>query len=320
MQVGLCSGPTASSFELRYHKTRFILKTIQFVHAAMSAPIDRLSALLERFRVRAHLFHAGELCGVTHFAAEPGRGFLHVLRRGEMVVSHRARSGAPRKVRISEPTLLFYPRPLAHDFHNAPIDGADFVCATVDFEGGAQHPLASALPPMLVLPLRQVEGLEHTLALLFAETERLRCGNRILADRLFEVLILQLLRWLLDHPEQGDLPPGLLTGLAHPRLALALTALHERPGEEWTLAAMAQAAGMSRSAFAAAFKLHTGSTPADYLAQWRMAIAQDLLRKGVPVKVAAGQLGYQSAASFSRAFTKIVQQSPRLWLQSQQGA
>ena len=42
-------------------------------------PIDRLSSLLERFRVRAHLFHAGPLCGVTHFAARPGRGFLHVL-------------------------------------------------------------------------------------------------------------------------------------------------------------------------------------------------------------------------------------------------
>ena len=44
-------------------------------------PIDRLSALLERFRVRAHLFHNGPLCGTTTFAAEPGRGFLHMLRR-----------------------------------------------------------------------------------------------------------------------------------------------------------------------------------------------------------------------------------------------
>ena len=282
----------------------------------MSAPIDRLSALLERFRVRSHLFHAGELCGVTHFAAQEGRGFLHVLRRGEMVVTHRARNGVPRRVEVSEPTLLFYPRPLAHDFHNAPVDGADFVCATVDFEGGARHPLARALPPMLVLPLRQVEGLDQTLALLFAETAQLRCGSRILADRLFEVLILQLLRWLLDHPEQGDLPPGLLTGLAEPRIAAALTALHEAPGADWPLAAMAQVAGMSRSAFAAAFKSHTGCTPADYLAQWRITIAQDMLRKGVPVKVAADQLGYQSAASLSRAFTMVAGVSPRAWLQS----
>ena len=44
-------------------------------------PVDRLSSLLERFRVHAHLFHAAPLCGVTHFAAQPGRGFLHVLRQ-----------------------------------------------------------------------------------------------------------------------------------------------------------------------------------------------------------------------------------------------
>jgi hypothetical protein len=166
-----------------------------------TAPLDRLSSLLERFRVRTHLFHSGPLCGVTHFDAQPGRGFLHVLRRGSMVVTHRPRRGAPRRIVVNEPSLLFYPRPLAHDFHNAPSEGSDFVCATLDFDRGASHPLARALPALVVLSLREVAGLDHTLALLFTETERLRCGQRLLADRLFEVLLLQLLRWLLDHPD-----------------------------------------------------------------------------------------------------------------------
>ena len=156
-----------------------------------------------------------------------------------------------RKIAITEPTLLFYPRPLQHDFHNAPSEGSDFVCATLDFDGGVQHPLVRALPAMVVLPLRAVEGIEHTLTLLFAETQQLRCGQRLLADRLFEVLLLQLFRWLLDHPDEAGMPTGLLTGLAHPKLARVLVALHERPGEAWTLENMAQLAGMSRSAFAA---------------------------------------------------------------------
>jgi AraC-like DNA-binding protein len=278
-------------------------------------PIDRLSALLERFRVRACLFHAGPLCGQTHFAAEPGRGFLHVLRRGEMVVSHRARGGVRRQIKVLEPTLLFYPRPLAHDFHNAPTDGSDFVCATLDFDGGAQHPLVRALPPLLVLPLAAVPGLQHTLALLFSETEQLRCGQRLLADRLFDVLMLQLLRWLLDHPADAGVPVGLLTGLAHPKLARALTALHEQPGHAWTLESMALTAGMSRSAFAVAFKNHLGQTPADYLLQWRVSIAQTLLRGGASIQTAADQLGYQNASSLSRAFTHAVGRSPRAWLQ-----
>lgn len=280
----------------------------------MVSPIDRLSSVLERFRVRAHLFHQGALCGVTHFDAVPGRGFLHVLRRGELVVTHRSRSGAPRRVNVSEPSLLFYPRPLAHDFHNAPAEGCDFVCASLDFDGGASHPLARALPSMVVLPLSTVSGLEQSLALLFAETEHVRCGHRLLADRLFEVVLLQLLRWLIDHADQVELPSGLLTGLADPRLARVLVAVHEQPGLAWSLERMAQQAGMSRSAFAARFRTVVGQTPADYLTHWRLALTQSQLREGRSVKAVALSLGYANATALSRVFTQKVGLSPRAWL------
>jgi AraC-like DNA-binding protein len=283
----------------------------------MTDAIDRLSALLERFRVHAHLFHNGPLCGMTSFAAEPGRGFLHVMRRGEMVVTHRRGSGAPLRLQLREPSLLFYPRPLAHDFHNAPTEGADFVCATLDFEGGESNPLVRALPACIALPLAGIEGLEHTLALLFAETERLRCGQRLLADRLFEVLLLQLLRWLLDHPEQGGISLGLLSGLADPRLARALTALHEAPGQAWSLERMAQQAGMSRSAFALRFKAVVGEPPAEYLAGWRLSIAQSRLKQGQSIKSIASELGYANASALSRLFAQKTGQAPRAWLQAQ---
>ena len=280
----------------------------------MPPAIDRLSSLLERFRVRAHLFHTGPLCGVTRFAAEPGRGFLHVLRRGEMVVTHRPKAGPRRRLKVTEPSLLFYPRPLAHEFHNAPTEGSDFTCASLDFDGGVHHPLVRALPSLVLLPLHQVEGLEQSLALLFAETDRVRCGHRLLADRLFEVVLLQLLRWLLDHPEEGEVPVGLLTGLAEPRLARALVAMHEAPGQPWSLERMSQQAGMSRSAFAAAFKSAVGQTPADYLADWRLTIAQAQLRDGRSVKAIADELGYANASALSRVFTQKIGVSPRRWL------
>lgn len=284
---------------------------------AATAAIDRLSTLLERFRVHAHLFHAGPLCGVTRFAAQPGRAFLHVLRRGELVVTHGgSRKGAARKLVLNGPTLLFYPRPLEHEFHNAPRDGCDFVCATLDFDGGPQHPLVQALPPMLALRIDEVDGIEQTLALLFAETQRVRCGQRLLADRLFEVLLLQMLRWLLDHPAHGGIHEGLLSGLAHPKLARALTRLHERPGQAWTLDAMAREAGMSRSAFAAEFKATLATTPAEYLLRWRVSLAQTLLRDGAPVKRVSDEMGYASAAAFSRAFTQVVGASPRAWVKA----
>ena len=281
-------------------------------------PIDRLSSLLERFHVRAHLFHAGPLCGTTRFAAREGRGFLHVLRRGEMVVTHSARAGVPRKLAVQAPCLLFYPRPLAHNFHNAPAEGSDFVCATLDFDGGEAHPLARALPPLVVLPLDAVEGLEQSLALLFAETARVLCGHRLLADRLFEVVLIQLLRWLLDHPQESELPPGLLAGLGDAQLARVLVAMHERPGDPWTLDRMAREAGLSRSAFAQRFKAVVNATPADYLASWRLTIAQAELRKGASLKSIADTLGYANASALSRLFTQKIGISAREWLASRQ--
>lgn len=278
------------------------------------ADVDRLSALLERFRVRARLFHTGPMCGLTRLTAEPGRGFLHVLRRGEMSVTHAPRSGLPPRVHLSEPTLLFYPRPVTHVFHNPPVEGSDFTCASLAFDGEAHNPVARALPPLIVLPLAHVDGLDAALSLLFAETARVRCGQRLLADRLFEVVLIQLLRWLIDHAGDIGVRAGLLVGLSDPRIARSLVALHEAPGDTWSLASMAARAGMSRSAFAQRFRALVGQTPGDYLADWRLTLAQSALREGRAVKAIAHELGYANASALSRVFRQRVGRSPRDWL------
>lgn len=278
------------------------------------APLDRLSSLLDRFRVSAQLFHTGALCGVSTFDAQPGRGFLHVLRQGELVVTHRKGAGVTRRIEAREPTLFFYPQPLTHQFHNAPQEGADFTCASVHFEGGATHPLVRALPPLVVLPLATVPGLDGALTLLFDEADAVQCGHRLIADRLFEVVLLQLLRWLLDHGEEGGLSIGLAAGLGDPQLARALTAMHDSPEYPWTVELLAQQAAMSRSAFASRFKDTVGETPADYLTGWRMTIAQKLLKQGQAVKSIAPELGYANASALSRVFAQRTGLSPREWL------
>lgn len=284
-----------------------------------SAPIDRLSALLEHFRVRARLFHVGPLCGISPFDPVPGRGFLHVMKAGAMEVRHPARAGLPRTLRVEEPSLLFYPRPVLHEFRNPPREGSDFTCAELEFDGGALNPLVRALPALVLLPLRQVQGIELSLQLLFSETERLRCGQRVLADRLFEVVLIQLLRWLIDHPSEAGVQPGLVTGLSDPRVALAMAAMHEAPGEAWSLERLAACAGMSRSAFAARFRELVGQAPAGYLADWRLSLAQEQLRLGRSIKEIADQLGYANASALSRVFTQRVGQSPRAWRQAAEG-
>lgn len=276
--------------------------------------LDRLTPLLDRFRVRTRVFHTGPLCGVTTFAAHPGRGFLHVLRRGEMEVTHRGTGGRLERRRIERPSLLFYPRPLEHCFHNAPTPDSDFACATLDFDGGATHPLVRTLPAVIVLPLAAVDSLEPSLDLLFAEVDNVRCGRRVLADRLFEVVLVHLFRWLLDHTDELALPAGLLPGLADENLARTLVAVHEEPGRPWTLATMAREARMSRSAFAARFKAAVGQSPAEYVTGWRLTVAQQRLRDGASVARTATELGYANPPAFSRAFTRELGRSPRAWL------
>ena len=101
--------------------------------------VDRLESLLERFSVSARMFHAGTLCGINDLAAEDGTGQLHFIRRGVVEVSH----GGDIAVRVDTPSLLLYPRPLAHRFITDPASGADLTCAHVRFDGGAANPIAA---------------------------------------------------------------------------------------------------------------------------------------------------------------------------------
>jgi AraC-like DNA-binding protein len=277
-------------------------------------PVDRLSSLLERFRIHTRMSFSGPMCGKHVFAQEANKAYLHVLRRGSMEIRHPGAKGMPTRIQLNEPSLIFYPRPFTHHFHNAPRDGSDFTCAEIAFEGGQSHPIVQALPPLVVLRLDEVNGLQASLNLLFAETEHVRCGHRVLADRLFEVVLIQLLRWLLDNPSHAKISSGLLMGLSSPQLAKALTAMHESPGEPWTVEQLADASGMSRTAFAVKFKQLVGQPPAEYVANWRLTIAQARLREGAPLKMLASELGYSSQSALTRVFTAKLGVSPREWL------
>lgn len=280
----------------------------------MIEPVDRLSALLERFRIHTRMSFSGPMCGKHVFAQESNKAYLHVLRSGSMEISHPGARGVPARIKLEEPSLIFYPRPFTHHFHNAPRNGSDFTCAEIEFESGQSHPIVQALPPLVVLRLDEIDGLKASLNLLFAETEKVQCGHRVLADRLFEIVLIQLLRWLLDHPSHANINSGLLMGLSSPQLAKALTAIHESPGEPWTIEQLAKASGMSRTAFAVKFKQLVGQSPAEYLANWRLMIAQARLRDGVPLKMLAGELGYSSQSALTRVFTAKLGISPREWL------
>lgn len=291
--------------------------SLQIVYGCSVPALDCISPLLTHFRVRTQMFHAGPLCGTIAFPAQPGRGYLHVMRGGALGVSYQGDGRRRERVQLAKPTLLFYPRPMEHAFQHRPDQESDFVCASLDFDGGVNHPLVRTLPPVVMVPLTDMAPLAPAIEMLFAEVDNGRLD--ILVDRLFEVVLIQLYRWMLDHADELSLPPGLFRGLADPRLAPCLIALHEDPGADWSVATMAAKAGMSRAAFAALFRELIGQPPGDYLTGWRVTVAQERLRAGESVARTANALGYASAAAFSRAFSQRTGLSPRQWLVEAEG-
>lgn len=268
--------------------------------------VDRLAALLDQFGVSARSFQAGALCGIHGLAASEGQGQLHLIRAGEVEVHH----GQGGLLRVSEPSLLLFPRPLAHRFVTDATQGAHFVCAHLRFEGGDSHPIAAALPACVHLPLAQLQGSESLLQLLFSEAESRHCGRQAVLDRLFEVLLIQVLRAVM---ELGQVGSGMLAGMGHAQLRRALVAMHERPEQEWSLGELATEAGMSRTVFANRFREVVGTTPGAYLQAWRIGLVQKRLREGQALKHIAAAVGYGSEAALSRAFSAQVGRSPREW-------
>lgn len=269
--------------------------------------MDLLSPLFTRFTLSARVFYSGALCGIVDFDNGQGIGILHVLRRGRV----RVLQPPEPAFELSQPTLLFCRQPFAHRFEVDAVEGADLVCAFIDFGSNLGNPLLRGLPDFLSVPLADIAGVESTLGLLFDEAFAQRPGREAGIDRLMEFLVVLLLRHCI---EGRLLQVGVLAALADTRLAKALTLMHEQPEQAWTLEALAQTAGMSRARFAAGFKAAVGAAPLDYLTDWRISVAQTLLRSGRPLKAVAPLVGYASTAALSRVFAKRVGASPVDWL------
>jgi len=239
---------------------------------------DRLSALLERFRIRAQVHPVDS--GADDNTA-------NMIISGDAGIS----------------TLFYYPR------GNAGADDTGtgaVVRASVD-TGGAS-PIALALPQRVEVRLADAPALAAVADILIDEARAPRCGRRAVVDRLCEVVVIRLLRHLI---ETDEAEAGLLAGLAHPNLAPALIAIHENPDKPLVLEDLAARAAMSRTHFANTFRDVVGTTPGQYLTDWRLTLARIEIAAGAPVKTVAKRVGFSGAAALSRAFTRRFGVSPR---------
>src|SRR5690606_27296543 len=107
---------------------------------------------------------------------------------------------------------------------------------------------------------------------------------------------------------------GWLAALRDPPLSRALAAIHAQVAHPWTTETLAQQAFLSRSAFAERFTRTVGQPPMSYLTRWRMLLAAQRLRES-PATIAqiAAEVGYESEATFSRAFSREMGAAPGTW-------
>jgi AraC-like DNA-binding protein len=193
-------------------------------------------------------------------------------------------------------------------------DRARVVCGFLGCDARPFNPLLAALPRLLHMPGAAAKGgfLGHFINVAVEEANLKRPGGEAVLERLSEMMFVDVVRRYLEAlpPEQT----GWLAGLRDRFVGRALGLLHERPSHHWTIDEIGDAVGLSRSALHERFAHLVGQPPMQYLAQWRMQVAsQLLLQSTMNVASIALETGYESEAAFSRAFKRLVGVPPATW-------
>jgi len=270
--------------------------------------MDRLSQILNRFSIHAQVFFSGNICGVQPFgASDSSDGHLHLLKSGTLTLINA--QGV--KTVFERPAVIFVPQATQHRIVASESDQAELVCASIHYDDGFNNPLAAALPNFLYFDLQTSDLLGQSAHWLFDEAFNERCGRQPMIDRLTDIFLIQVLRHVL---EEGLVEHGMLAGLSHPQLVKVMNAIHEQPQENWSLEKLADIAVMSRSKFAELFRSIVGQPPGDYISDWRVAVAQGLLKKNKPVGWVANEVGYENGSALARVFRKKTGLSPKAWL------
>lgn len=297
---------------------------------------DVLSEALGQFGMTGVFYCACDLSAPwgVDLPAMPGIVQFHLVSDGAAVVEVEGESvtvragdvvlvphGSGHLIRSVQParalSLWDIPRVEAQDrYERVRIDGGGepttLLCGALEFSDLAVGRLMSSLPPVVAVSADEdLAWARATMELMLAESRTSEPGSTVVTTRLADVLIVQAVRsWLrANAPERGW-----LAGIRDPNLGRAIAAFHADPGRAWDLPALAQEAGLSRSAFAARFTAVLGETPMAYVTSWRMDLAAHLVETGrLSLASVAERVGYRSEAAFNRAFRRAHGMTPGTW-------
>jgi AraC-like DNA-binding protein len=299
-----------------------------FVQARFTAPwcyqsprADTLAPILEPGAERVVIFHLiteGE-CFVELDGEEP----VHLMA-GDVVVfpqghAHRMTSKlglTPVKGTRLDVVLA---RRARHIVYGGGGPTTRIVCGYLACDARLAQLLLAGLPTILKVNVRGSNAgtwLETSVRYALGELRSPRPGGAGVLAKLAEVLFIEVLRLYMK--DQSSTRTGWLAGVHDRIVGGALNALHKKPAHPWTLDTLAREAGTSRSVLAERFQQLVGSSPIQYLTQWRMLLAANLLsRSNAPLARIAEDVGYQTDTAFSRAFRREYGTPPAAWRRNQ---
>jgi AraC-like DNA-binding protein len=299
-----------------------------FIHARFTAPwcyqsprADSAATLLEPGAERVVIFHLitqGEC-----FVEMTGQPPMQLIAGDAVIFPHgdahlmTSKPGLPaaRGTRLDK-VLARRPRFLAYGGGGAT---TRLVCGYLACDARLAKMLLAGLPPVVRVNVRGSNAgtwLEASVRYALNEARSPRPGGAGVLAKLAEVLFIEVLRLYMNEQTSGR--TGWLAGVGDRVVGAALNALHKRPAHDWTLEELARAAGTSRSVLAERFQQLVGSSPIQYLTQWRMLLAANLLsRSNAPLARIAEDIGYKTDTAFSRAFRREFGAPPAAWRRSQ---
>ena len=283
---------------LNYVQRKFSFNCISYRMDFM--PLDRLSALLEGLGPMVALTTAQT--AYLHAPAGPAADpvlCVYLLSSGAAQLRAQGLS-----TEIQGPALVAVHGAQAHSLEDISAqDTCRLICARTQLTGPASRLFLEEFAQPRVIPFGDDEpALRMALGLIEVELAAPRCGQPALLNRAGDILFIGLLRHLVAHPSAHG--TGLFNGLADPRIAKALVAMHQHAGFDWSLERLAEVAGMSRTAFASTFHAVMKRTPGKYLSAIRLALAQRAVELGKGLKEAARIAGYGNVSALSRALSR----------------
>jgi AraC-like DNA-binding protein len=190
---------------------------------------------------------------------------------------------------------------------NDPAGSTEILIGCYQVRGEASQRLLAAMPEVMRVPAPDLDS--PLVRILAAELVKDSPGQSAVLDRLFDVLLVAALRAWITHGTTRQ--PGWYRAQGDAVVGAVLRLIHDQPAHPWTVAALADHAGISRSALARRFTDRVGEPPLTYLTGWRLALAADrLLESDATLEAIAREVGYSTPFALSAAFKRERGLSP----------